>query len=66
MPSVHCDKEEEGNLNPSAQVLLIDDNQQADAIDGYLQQKLHRTVTAVEHFSDANCMPSFGFCIVTF
>ena len=55
MAGVHCDQEEE-NLNTAAQALLFGDNQQADAINGDLQQKFHRTVTAVENCSDADCL----------
>ena len=36
--------------------LIFCDNQQADVIDGYLQQKYQRRVTAVENCSDANCL----------
>ena len=37
MPVVYCDQKEKGNLNIAAQAQLHDNNQQADAIDGYLQ-----------------------------
>ena len=30
--------------------------QQGDAIDGYPQQKIHRTVAVVENCSDADCL----------
>ena len=42
MPGVNCDWEEKGNLNMAAQFLLLGNEQQADAIHGYLQQKFHR------------------------
>ena len=39
IPGVHCDEEEEGNLNATAQFLLLGNNQQVKATDGYPQQK---------------------------
>ena len=62
MTDVHCYKQEEGNLNTTAEALLLGNNQQADVIDGYLHKKFHRTVTAVENYSDADCNLPFGFC----
>ena len=56
MPIVKCVQEEEGNLNRAAQAVLLDNNQQASAIDVYLMQNFNKTVTAVENCSDADCM----------
>ena len=41
MTGVHCDEEEEGNHNMPTQGLVLNNNQQADAIDCYLQQRFH-------------------------
>ena len=46
----------EGNPNTAAQVQLLGDKQQTNAIDGYLQQKFHRIVSAFENCSDADCL----------
>ena len=63
---VHCDEEEEGNLNAAAQALSFGNNQKTDSIDGYLQQKFDIRVTAVENCSDADCMLPFGFVLLPF
>ena len=36
--------------------MSIHNNEQANAIDGYLQQKFHWTETADENYSDADCL----------
>ena len=56
MPDIQHNQEEEGNLNTAAQVLLLGDNNQAETIDGYLQQMFHKTVFTVEICSDADCL----------
>ena len=56
---IYCDQEEERNLNTVSQALLLCDSQETDAIDGYLEKMVHRTVTGVENCSDADYL--FGF-----
>ena len=66
MPGVQCDQGEEWDLKTVAQALLLGDNQQVDAKDGYLQQQFHRTVTAVENCTDADCMLLWDFALLPF
>ena len=48
MLGIQCDQEEGGNLKTAAHVLLLGDNLQADAINGYLQQRFYRIVNSVK------------------
>ena len=52
MSGTQCHQGKESNLNTVAQALLLCDNQQADAIDIYLQQKFHKTVTVVRNLTN--------------
>ena len=65
-PGTHCGEQDEGSVNIVVQALLLDNNQQAGTTDGYIQQKFHRTVNAVENCSDADHSLVLNFALLPF